>query len=136
MSTGSILTPQRSGVYRSPPDRAGLVARVVGAGGSAVSADLAPVRTKSELLATLARSLALPATFGANWDALADSLQDLPVPPQGSVLHLEHTNAVERALAGEWLTFVEILRDAAVYWKEHGKAFVVFIDDASELPAW
>jgi RNAse (barnase) inhibitor barstar len=94
------------------------------------------VRTKSELLATLARSLALPETFGANWDALSDSLQDLTVAPQGIVLHLEHVSDAKRALAGEWLTFVEILRDAAMYWKERGKAFVVFIDDATELPAW
>ena len=136
MTTASILTPPRSGVYRSPPQPAGFMARVASAGGHGVSADLAPVRSKSELLATLARSLALPETFGANWDALSDSLQDLTVAPQGTVLHLEHVSDAKRALAGEWLIFLEILRDAAIYWKERGKAFVVFVDDATELPAW
>jgi hypothetical protein len=136
MTTQSIVTPPRSGVYRSPPDPTGFMARLAGTGVTGVSADLAPVRSKADLLATLARSLALPATFGANWDALSDSLKDLPVPPQGTVLHLVHAKGAQRALAREWLMFVEILRDAAISWKERGKPFVVLVDDASELPPW
>jgi hypothetical protein len=136
MTTPSILTPRRSGVYRSPPDPAGFMAHAAGTGATGVPADLASVQSKAGLLATLARSLALPATFGANWDALSDSLKDLPVPPQGMVLHLVHAEGAQRALAREWLMFVEILRDAAIYWKERGKPFIVFVDDANELPPW
>ena len=136
MTAPHIVTPQRSGVYRTPADAPSLVARVVAAGGQGVSADLARVRSKAALMETLAGALVLPATFGANWDALADSLQDLPIAPQGLLLHLAHGAAAGQALGGDWLTFIEILQDAARYWKEHGKAFVVFIDDASALPAW
>ena len=136
MTTPPIVTPQRSGVYRSAADAPGLVARVAAAGGQGVSADLARVRSKAALMETLAGALAFPATFGANWDALADSLQDLPIAPQGRVLHLREAAAAREALGGDWLTFLEILEDAALYWKQHGKAFVVFVDDASALPAW
>lgn len=136
MTASSILTPERSGVYRSPPDPAGSLARAIAAGARCGSADLAHVRSKAELLQTLARSLTLPPYFGANWDALADSLQDLPVPTQGRVIHLTQASEVQRALAGEWDTFLEILQDAAMCWKELGKPFVVFIDDARNLPQW
>jgi hypothetical protein len=37
----------------------------------------ASIRTKADLLSTLARALHFPDTFGQNWDALVDSLSDL-----------------------------------------------------------
>ena len=41
-----------------------------------------------------------------------------------------------RALGGDWATLIEVLRHAADYWKARGTPFVVFVDDAAELPLW
>jgi len=136
MNRRSNLLPELSGVYRSPPDAAAVQAQAVTGGASVASADLDAIRSKRELLDTLAAALALPKSFGRNWDALSDCLQDLPVPEPGWVLHLRRASALQQALGSEWLTLLEILRDAAIYWKERGRAFVVFIDDAIELPRW
>ena len=92
--------------------------------------DLGPVRDKAALLAVLARALALPSTFGHNWDALADALQDLPLGPEGLTLDLRRARAAKTALGDEWATLLEILSDAAMYWKERGIAFEALIDGA------
>jgi len=136
MSARSDLSPRLSGVYRSPSDPIAVQARAVAGGAASASVDLDAISSKRELLDTLAADLALPKSFGRNWDALADCLQDLPVPAQGWLLHIKHAQGVQRALGSEWLTLLEILHDAAIYWKEHGRAFVVFIDDAIALPVW
>ena len=101
-----------------------------------LSVDLGAVRSKRELLEALAGALALPKSFGGNWDALADSLQDLPLPEQGCVLYLKHAVGLRPALGSEWFALLEILADAAHYWRDKGRAFVVFMDDATELPLW
>jgi RNAse (barnase) inhibitor barstar len=98
--------------------------------------DVHAVRSKRELLEALSGALALPDSFGRNWDALADSLQDLPVPENGWLLHLEHGSALQAPLGSDWLTLLEILGEAAIYWKGRGRAFVVLIDGATELPLW
>jgi hypothetical protein len=96
---------------------------------------LIAVRTKRALLETLARAARFPPHFGMNWDALADALQDLP-DTNAVFLHLAHPAGARTALAQEWSTLLEILGDAAIYSKGRQRLFVVFIDDAPELPAW
>jgi Barstar (barnase inhibitor) len=83
----------------------------------------------------LARAVGAPAaTFGANWDALADVLQDLSWhAAPGCVLHLRgdwNASIDERA------TLLEVLRASADYWRGRGRPFVVLVDGAAELPAW
>ncbi len=136
MSARSSLPPERSGVYRSPPDVGAVEARAAAAGVFALSADLGTIESKRELLEALAGALALPKSFGGNWDALADSLQDLPLPEQGCVLRLKRTTGLRPALGSEWFILLEILADTATFWKDRGRAFVVFMDDATELPVW
>ncbi|MDB5926987.1 MAG: hypothetical protein JWN13_5923 [Betaproteobacteria bacterium] len=99
--------------------------------------DLAPVHTKHELLDAFARALGFPATFGQNWDALADTLQDMSWhPASGYVLHLQNVASAERALAEDWPTLLEVLSASTMYWKRHGKPFIVFVDPTHGLPQW
>ena len=50
-----------------------------------VALDLTGVTDKAGLMDRAARALALPDWFGRNWDALADSLSDHTVWPEGAV---------------------------------------------------
>ena len=131
--------PQASGVYRTPPDVTALSERAGARAPAWIEADLIAVRTKRALLETLARAARFPPHFGMNWDALADALQDLPdtnTNTNAVFLHLAHPAGARTALAQEWSTLLEILEDAAIYSKGRQRLFVVFIDDAPELPAW
>ena len=85
----------------------------------------------------MARAVAAPAGFGANWDALADSVQDLGWrPAPGYVMHIRHSEGARAALASEWVRFMQILKETAKAWAMHGKPFVVIVDDAADLPLW
>ncbi|MBX7554456.1 barstar family protein [Streptomyces sp. NPDC004232] len=55
------------------------------AGRLVVTLDLDGVTDKAGLMDRAARALALPDWFGRNWDALADSLSDHTVWPEGAV---------------------------------------------------
>jgi hypothetical protein len=70
----------------------------------------------------------LPDWFGANWDALEDSLSDLP--DQGYVL------LFEGAQPGDELgVLIDVLRSSAEWWTGRGKPFfAVFVDPARALP--
>jgi RNAse (barnase) inhibitor barstar len=131
------LTADRSGLYQTPSDWASLREHFAASAADRFDIDLADARTKEQLLEAFARSLSFPATFGRNWDALADALQDLSWhPTSAEVLHLQHVGAVQRALAADWVTLLEVLSATAMYWKSRGRPFVVFIDGARELPHW
>ena len=99
--------------------------------------DAARARTKTELLELLAAACAFPPTFGRNWDALADALQDMSWRPAGGyVLHLQHAGTAARALGSDWPILLEVLSASAMYWREHGKAFVALVDGAAGLAQW
>ena len=137
MSRSSPLAAERSGLYRAPaaPDR--LREKAEASGAAWLAADLTPVRTKAGLLRTIADAGGFPRTFGSNWDALSDSLQDFSWrPASGYVLHLTGAGSAAQALGPDWATFLEILGQAADYWKGREKPFVVLIDAARELPAF
>jgi hypothetical protein len=135
-SSGPVLTPARSGVYRTPVH---IDAVRQASAGSAYWADLdlSHAGSKSGLLDLFARELGFPPGFGGNWDALADALQDLSWrPASGYALRLVDAARAGQALGADWGTLIEVLRQTASYWKARGKAFVVFADDAPELPLW
>jgi len=136
VSVPTALTPERSGVYAVA---AGAVDRTQAALSAAVwlDADLARVQDKLILLQTLGRATRFPGTFGDNWDALADVLQDLSwCPADAYVLHVAHAAFARQALGEEWRTFLEIVSESAMYWKSRGKTFVALVEDAPELPQW
>ena len=92
------------------------------------AADLKDVNSKVELLAALANGLKLPAHFGNNWDALADSLEDSDwLGAHGVAIALRHTKTFAGAHSADWSTLSEILGEAAEYWRELHKPFWVFV---------
>ncbi|HVJ24090.1 MAG TPA: barstar family protein [Burkholderiales bacterium] len=122
--TERLKDATRSGVYRvTRADE--VVDAVQGTGNS-----LARIRyaDKPALMKNIAAALRLPDWFGANWDALEDSLSDLP--DRGYVLLFEN------ARAGDELgVLIDVLRSSAEWWAGRGKPFfVVFIDPARALP--
>lgn len=137
MTAPALISAERSGIYQPPADIAALRARIGGSPLAWFEADLGPVRDKDRMLKVIAEAAGFPADFGANWDALADSLQDLSwAPASGYVLHLRHAAPALRALGADSATLLEILGESAMYWKNRAKAFVVLVDGAQELPAW
>ncbi|MGZ5093131.1 MAG: barstar family protein, partial [Burkholderiales bacterium] len=83
---------------------------VLAQGGAWFAIDLASVQTKAGLLDAFARTLGFPSSFGHNWDALADALQDMSWrPANGYVLHLQNPASAEGALGEDWATLLEVL---------------------------
>ena len=131
----SRLTAATNGVYRAPPDTAALRAAARDAGLRWTVVDLQRARGKRALLAAFARALAFPDTFGGNWDALADCLQDLSwLTEQGVVLAVSGVADPAAAAPGEHAVLLEILDAAAGYWRQRGRVFIVFADAGSGLP--
>ena len=129
------LTPPQSGVYRTPV-HVDAVRRSIAKDALWLELDLAQVGSKSGLMDAFAGT-GLPDYFGRNWDALSDVLTDLSWHDAPAyVLRLANAAAAARALGSDWATLIEVLRHAADYWKAKGKPFVVFADDAGELPLW
>ena len=130
------LSSTRSGVYRTPADLVRLEGEARAAGLAWADVAHGTRRTKQEVLAAVAEAVGAPAaTFGANWDALADVLQDLSWrQAPGQVLHLRGLESLDPAV--ERAILFEVLQASAAYWKARGKPFFAFVDDALELPEW
>ncbi|MEU1464957.1 barstar family protein [Streptomyces sp. NPDC005727] len=82
-----------------------------------VALDLDGVTDKAGLMDRTARALALPGWFGRNWDALADSLSDLSVWPEGAggrglLLVVRDWQAYAKARPEEWETAQEVFSHA------------------------
>ena len=137
MSDSSKLTAEDSGVYRTPADTFALRSRATASGAQWLDADIGGARDKAGLMRVLAPALDVPAGFGANWDALADSLQDLGWrSAPGYVLHLRHADRARQALGPEWDRLIEVLRATADAWRVRGKPFIAILDGAKELSPW
>jgi RNAse (barnase) inhibitor barstar len=92
------------------------------------SVDLHGIASKNDLMHALARGLKLPAHFGNNWDALADSLEDDDWGGgQGVAIAVRHAGPYRKAHAADWETLNDILSEAAEYWQERHKPFWVFV---------
>lgn len=90
--------------------------------------DLAGCHDKDELLRRLAASLQLPASFGHNWDALADCLRDLKwLPGWGHVLLFEHVDELRQTAPHDYDILLGILDDAATFGEEHDQPWFAFL---------
>ena len=127
------------GVYRMPAAQVLTLLRdaAPAAGLSWVMIDLCVVRSKRELLKTLADALRFPRTFGDNWDAAADCLQDLSwLGGRGWVLQIRNMQAAGAADAASVAVLMEILEAAAEYWKRQGRPFIALVDAADDRPVF
>lgn len=105
-------------------DRAALVEAANALDFSVAAANLASADDKDSLLEQIAEALEFPATFGGNWDALADSLGDLSwLPAPGYVLLIDHCTALRDAEPDDFATLLELLDEAAA---AHARAGVPF----------
>lgn len=76
---------------------------------------------KSAFIAAIALAVDAPAGFGGNWDALADTLQDISWRPAPAYeLVLRGTAALSEADAA---IVAEIFDDTASFWAARGKSF-------------
>ena len=131
----SLLDAACSGVYRAPAVSEKLRQAAARAGLAEFSIDLAQVGDKGEFLAVCAARLGFPASFGNNWDAFADSLQDFSWrAAKGYLIHLRHIAAFAKSAPQDYATAIEILHMAAEFWKECGTPFIALVDGASDLP--
>jgi len=82
-----------------------------------VTLDLDGVMDKAGLMECIARALGLPDWFGRNWDALADSLSDHTVWPEGAVekglsIVVRNWQPYAKARPDEWEIAVDIFGEA------------------------
>ena len=113
---GALLTDagQAAAYFIDVRDRAAVVEAANALGYHVAEANLENADDKAALLDELAAALEFPATFGANWDALADSLGDLSWrPAPGYVLLLDHCADLREAAPADFATLLEILDEAA-----------------------
>ena len=99
------LTP---GVYRVGPPAADAARALQDGGWGAVLVQ--PVTSTADLYAGLARALGLPSWFGANLDALWDSLTDLTEP---TALVLAGWTRYEQTEPAQAPRFLDLFRDRA-----------------------
>jgi RNAse (barnase) inhibitor barstar len=125
-----------SGVYAAPLDTSTLRARAVDERDVWRTLDLSAVRDKSGLLHALSRALDFPGSFGHNWDALADTLQDLSwLRWSRLVIEIDGIASLKRHAPDVWRTALDIFRDAATYWSTHDRTFIVLVHGETDLPA-
>lgn len=132
-----LTRPLNSGVYFvAATDLAPLARRAARDELVVCGIDLSGCHDKEELLHRLATCLQLPATFGYNWDALADCLRD-PVwlPGWGHVLLFEHSDELRRSAEADFNILLGILDDAATFGLDNERpwfAFLALPDDSSD----
>ena len=133
----AALSVKANGVYRAPAEVALLQTIVRRAGLRWVVVDLRRARGKHALLSACARGFLFPASFGGNWDALADCLQDLSwLADPGTVALLRGAADFAVAAPDEHAMLLEILAASAEYWQPRGRVFIVVSEGGAGLPAF
>jgi hypothetical protein len=101
------------------------------------SVDLENVGAKASFLHACAARLGFPETFGHNWDAFADSLQDFSWhAANGYLIHLRHAGAFAASAPRDYATAIAILRESAAFWEARGTVFIALVDDDPDLPVF
>lgn len=127
-----LKSSANSGSYRLGCSVEQLQASARGAGLVLFDADLQGVKGKQNFLAALAAAAHLPAEFGGNWDALADSLCDLSwcdssgTASAGYVLLLRNASDSLGLSANDREIAQDIFADTVLYWQQRNKPFWIF----------
>ena len=137
MKTGGF-SARLNGIYRAPAHAEAVRAAARNAGLHWSVIDLRRVRGKDALLNAFAHALAFPDTFGGNWDALADSLQDLSwLPEPGWIVVLRGAADFAATAPEDYAVLLELLGAAANYWqRRQERIFIVLADVAAGLPEY
>ncbi len=85
---------------------------------------------KAAMLKAIAKELAFPDYFGANWDALEECLTDLSWLDGDAVLLIDRASVPEEQAPEDWGVCLDILADAARFWSDQGRPFAVFLRDS------
>ncbi len=89
--------------------------------------NLAEYRDREALFDQLTAALRLPADFGRNWDALADSLRDLSwLKAPGYILLFDCAESMRDANEEDFDALLDILEEAVDFWQDAGSPFFVF----------
>lgn len=108
-------------------DRAKIEADARAAGEQVVQIDLSACRSKQQVLDAIARGFGFADWFGANLDALYDSLTDLAAADDhGFVVLLDHLPATHDFDAQTREALLDTFRDAAEFHAETRLPFRVF----------
>jgi len=124
-----ILRGGRSGVYAAPRLMGPLRAAAKRAGIVWLDLDLAGVADRDAFFRRCATVFSLPDYFGRNWDALHECMLDFAgrgVP--GAIVHWRRGTELSRRAPEAVTTALEILEDAAAYWRGSGRIFLVVVD--------
>jgi RNAse (barnase) inhibitor barstar len=124
-ATGTLLADAaKAGVYQLNVDARQLAQAAADAGLAAFRIDIGHAHDKDDFLEHVSKALKFPASFGGNWDALADSLRDLSwLQGKGYVVILEKSKHFCDAHKHEFDEAIDVLKEAADYWKKQGKPF-------------
>lgn len=124
-----LLDAAHSGVYAAPASTEVLRPGARASGLAWFDLDLAGAVSKAGLLARCQTVFSLPPSFGHNWDALADYLEDLSWrPARGYVVLMTNGQECAREAPKELAAALEILAAAATYWMVKDKLFMVLVD--------
>jgi RNAse (barnase) inhibitor barstar len=89
--------------------------------------NLANYTNEEALYDRLTQSLQLPADFGRNWDALADSMRDLSwLKATGYIVLFDHAEDMRNHNEEDFDTLLDILEEAVDYWQDANTPFFVF----------
>lgn len=133
-----LSDPASSGIYPLHADDVEPLRQALSSCGAQLHViDLAQATDKAQLMTLLARTLAFPSTFGHNWDALADCLEDLSwLPSTGHALLLLNASSLQAHDANTLDILIEVLVDATAQWTTRDTALLAFVlEDASDSMA-
>ena len=115
----------RAGVFHLHDDAREMAERAVAAGLVVYRIDIGHAHDKQDFLVHLARAMRFPASFGGNWDALADCLKDLSWAGadqvKGWVVILEKSKHFCAGHHHEFEEAMDVMAEAAEFWRTQGK---------------
>ncbi|MBW8487041.1 barstar family protein [Actinomadura parmotrematis] len=132
------------GLYRWPvagtADTTAALSRAAGEGVRAFHLDGARIAGKDGLLRACADAFDLPEWFGANWDALEDSLTDLSWAPsrRGYLVVYDGWERLADADEGSFRTVLDVFAEAVASWRDTATPMSVLLPaelDGTPVPA-
>lgn len=123
-----LTDPARGGVFFVvEEDLDGLAASAGEHGQFVARISLKDCRGKEVLFERLQAALKLPATFGRNWDALADVMRDLSwIKAPGYVMLFDHAQDLREGDQDDFDTLLDILDEAGEEWLDASTSFYAF----------